>query len=174
MENEKRIDDARASHSTQQTASANQTRRRFLWLLPATVFSSIIGTVAVAAARFLNAPASARQANETWLNVAPLSELNGSDPVMRELTFEQDEGWLRATKKQVVFVLPQKNNQVLSAMCPHQGCPVAWRKTERDFLCPCHGSQFSADGAVQTGPAQSDLPALPSRVVDGVLQVKLS
>jgi nitrite reductase/ring-hydroxylating ferredoxin subunit len=44
-----------------------------------------------------------------------------------------------------------------SAVCPHVGCVVAWNKLEGCWDCPCHGSQFAADGRVINGPATSDL-----------------
>jgi glycine/D-amino acid oxidase-like deaminating enzyme/nitrite reductase/ring-hydroxylating ferredoxin subunit len=44
-----------------------------------------------------------------------------------------------------------------SAVCPHVGCVVAWNPLEACWDCPCHGSQFSADGRVINGPATADL-----------------
>jgi hypothetical protein len=44
-----------------------------------------------------------------------------------------------------------------SAVCPHVGCVVAWNRLEGCWDCPCHGSQFAADGRVINGPATSDL-----------------
>jgi glycine/D-amino acid oxidase-like deaminating enzyme/nitrite reductase/ring-hydroxylating ferredoxin subunit len=46
-----------------------------------------------------------------------------------------------------------------SATCPHMGCIVQWNSTEKSWDCPCHGSRFSAYGAVLHGPAISALAA---------------
>jgi glycine/D-amino acid oxidase-like deaminating enzyme/nitrite reductase/ring-hydroxylating ferredoxin subunit len=40
-----------------------------------------------------------------------------------------------------------------SAACTHVGCHLHWNGYERCWDCPCHGSQFSIDGAVLNGPA---------------------
>jgi Rieske Fe-S protein len=44
-----------------------------------------------------------------------------------------------------------------SAACTHLGCHLHWNSFERCWDCPCHGSQFSIDGAVLNGPATSPL-----------------
>ena len=53
------------------------------------------------------------------------------------------------------------------ATCPHQGCAVNFVSASDGFACPCHGSQFTAKGALVSGPAQRGLTAVPVTVADG-------
>jgi len=50
-----------------------------------------------------------------------------------------------------------------SAVCPHLGCIVAWKGTEKSCDCPCHGSRFDPHGRLLNGPANSDLALVESR-----------
>ncbi len=61
-----------------------------------------------------------------------------------------------------------------SAICQHAGCVVSgWIAQSHLLHCPCHGSEYdpARGGAVVAGPAPLPLPALPVRVVDGLVVV---
>ena len=45
----------------------------------------------------------------------------------------------------------------VSPVCTHLKCSVAWNNAEQSWDCPCHGSRFSYEGKVLTGPADHDL-----------------
>lgn len=47
-----------------------------------------------------------------------------------------------------------------SAVCPHMSCIVSWNSIESCWDCPCHGSQFAAEGEVINGPATVGLSAV--------------
>jgi cytochrome b6-f complex iron-sulfur subunit len=45
----------------------------------------------------------------------------------------------------------------INAVCTHLGCVVPWNGSEDKFICPCHGSQYNAQGKVVRGPAPLSL-----------------
>ncbi len=60
-------------------------------------------------------------------------------------------------------------------LCTHLGCQVLWDPTRNRFRCPCHGSEFSADGRNLVGPAVR--PLIRYRLslrTDGQLVVELA
>ena len=50
--------------------------------------------------------------------------------------------------------------EAYSMFCTHAGC--ATFLSAQQFLCPCHGSKFDANGAVLQGPASKGLSKLPT------------
>lgn len=56
---------------------------------------------------------------------------------------------------------------IFSPVCPHLGCVYNWDAAAKRFSCPCHGSQFSLQGAHLAGPAPRGLDPLPFRNQNG-------
>jgi len=58
--------------------------------------------------------------------------------------------------------------RALSTRCMHRGCQVD--PSADGFVCPCHGSEYAADGSVRKGPTEQPLVEYrvtvePSRLV---------
>lgn len=57
-----------------------------------------------------------------------------------------------------VLIHNQAGFSALSLICTHLGCSIE-QKTD-EFICPCHGSRYDANGRVLRGPAEKPLPSL--------------
>ena len=60
-------------------------------------------------------------------------------------------------KKVAAYRDPEGEIHLLSPVCPHLGCYVAWNDAEKSWDCPCHGSRFDPLGKLINGPAVADL-----------------
>lgn len=79
---------------------------------------------------------------------------------IQELTeIENGEGKIVKYEDETLAVYRDEKGKVhaLSPVCPHMGCNVAFNTAEKTWDCPCHGSRFSIDGELLTGPAVSGL-----------------
>lgn len=64
--------------------------------------------------------------------------------------------------------------QAFEAVCPHAGFKFVGSvlSESAEIECPMHGARFDAtSGAPTCGPARSPLAKLPSRVVNGAVEV---
>jgi cytochrome b6-f complex iron-sulfur subunit len=57
----------------------------------------------------------------------------------------------------------------INAVCTHLGCVVPWNAAENKFMCPCHGSQYDANGKVVRGPAPLSLAIVHAAVEEDKL-----
>ena len=61
------------------------------------------------------------------------------------------------------------NFMVAIGLCTHLGCIPAFRKHKNDFLCACHGGQFSASGLVTKVPPPRGLDIPPFKIDGNML-----
>jgi cytochrome b6-f complex iron-sulfur subunit len=72
-----------------------------------------------------------------------------------------------------VLIHDENGFSALSLICTHLGCTVE-QKAE-GFVCPCHGSRYDLNGAVQHGPAAKALHVLRLETTnDGHLHLYLA
>ncbi len=69
-----------------------------------------------------------------------------------------DRGAVLANESFRAYVVRRRDGfSALSAVCTHLGCITRYRPDERIIACPCHGSRFSLEGEVLSGPAPRPL-----------------
>ena len=136
------------------------------------LIGAIVGTPLL---RYVLYPVYAKGVGGSWSDVGSVNEFDKNDgPVSKTITFTQRDGWREVVSTESVYVCRTGDGQlqVLSAICPHLGCSVAWQANQGKFVCPCHGGQFKPDGKHIAGPPPRSLDSLKAQVKDGKLQVQ--
>ena len=104
----------------------------------------------------------ARLGVDEWTPVLPVSALDGRPE--------------RVEVAGVGVVLYRNGDDVLAVgeHCPHLSAPMADGWIDRgQIVCPWHGSRFACEsGMVQRGPATAALPSYPTRVRNGIVEVR--
>jgi menaquinol-cytochrome c reductase iron-sulfur subunit len=94
-----------------------------------------------------------------WSDAGDISGLTSGAP--QQLTFEstRSDGWRVEEQKSSAWVILNHDGSVtaFAPLCTHLGCAYGWNSSRREFQCPCHGSTFSKEGKVLTGPASRPL-----------------
>jgi cytochrome b6-f complex iron-sulfur subunit len=55
--------------------------------------------------------------------------------------------------------------------CTHLGCNVPWDQAANAFVCPCHNSEFTANGEVLNPPAPRPLDLFPITIENNIIRV---
>lgn len=103
-----------------------------------------------------------------------------NDGTPRKFTVFADrvDAWTRTPAVPVGAVYLRRTGErqveALQTICPHAGCFVDYRHRERDFLCPCHNSTFSIDGAINDpkSPSPRPMDSLPVELRNGEVWVR--
>jgi cytochrome b6-f complex iron-sulfur subunit len=112
-----------------------------------------------------NNPGSLKPANnkipETFTRVGSVADLDKN-------------GYLQ-TKTVAVLRDPNNSERLIAVnpKCTHQGCDVKWAAGQKQYQCPCHSSNFGADGEVLNGPATKPLAAYSAKIVNTQVFVEI-
>lgn len=84
-----------------------------------------------------------------------------------------DRSLVQGLKGDATYMIVKDDGSIetygLNAVCTHLGCVVPWNKAENKFMCPCHGSQYNAQGKKIRGPAPLSLALAHLNVTDDVV-----
>src|ERR1700692_192392 len=150
-------------------------RRSFFGVLLGAGMASVGGLLSIPLLRFVLHPLLSSTTPVAWSEVGNAAELAAATaPVQKLMTVEQRDGWRKIVSERAVYVTKEENGQlgVLSSICPHLGCSVAWQADKSVFLCPCHGGLFAPDGKRLGGPPPRGMDVLECKVEEGVLKVQ--
>jgi menaquinol-cytochrome c reductase iron-sulfur subunit len=118
----------------------------------------IAGGIGVPAVAYIFAPPKAQQKGG-WTEVASLEELAPKTPL--EISFRRNriDGWKVTSEKSSAWLVRLDDSRVVAfaPWCTHLGCAYRYDEQKKDFVCPCHTSDFSIEGAVISGPAPRPL-----------------
>jgi menaquinol-cytochrome c reductase iron-sulfur subunit len=149
-----------------------ETRRRFHLTFIYGLWAIITGALTVPAFVYLFFPPKVKKENE-WIEAADLSKLPANTP--QEIVFRRNriDGWKVTSDKTTAWVVKKSDNQAVafSPQCTHLGCAYHWDDTHHQFLCPCHTSTFSIDGAVLGGPAPRPLDRYAVKIEGTKLEI---
>ena len=80
-------------------------------------------------------------------------------------------GWLLITQAQTL-VVNDGEIKALTSVCTHSNCDRNWSLSNGNFRCSCHGSVFTTDGEVITGPATQPLTQFNVSIDDKIVTIK--
>jgi menaquinol-cytochrome c reductase iron-sulfur subunit len=119
---------------------------------------------------YLFLPPKVRRGSE-WVEAGDITKLQLKTPV--ELVFRKNlvDGWKISSEKQTAWAVKVSDQKIVAfgPQCTHLGCAYHWDEAKSEFLCPCHSSVFSVDGAVISGPAPRPLDRFETKVENGKL-----
>jgi len=119
---------------------------------------------------YLFLPPKVRREAE-WVDAGDITKLQLKTPV--ELIFRKNlvDGWKISSEKQTAWAVKVSDQKIVAfgPQCTHLGCAYHWDEAKSEFLCPCHSSVFSVDGAVISGPAPRPLDRYETKVENGKL-----
>ena len=144
---------------------ASPPRRDFLYEVGSIVVGAVITLVplSVGIVTFLNPLWRRRSGDNRLVRVATLNSI-AADGIPRRFPIIADRtnAWTFSPQEHIgaVYVrrLPSEDTvEVFNVICPHAGCSVDYEEDRDAYLCPCHTSEFSLDGAWVMGPSPRGL-----------------
>ena len=158
----------------QQAVPLNASRRSFLGVLLGLASTFVGALLAIPVLRYIFYPLTASAEDSNWAEVGSAASISDiQTPLRKTLDLKQRDGWLETASQPIVYIIKEGGKlKALSAICTHLGCTVPWDPGRNEFVCPCHGGTYSADGTHISGPPRRSLDSLETKVSGDKLMVK--
>ena len=129
-------------------------RRSFFTKFLAVVFGTVVGVVpAVAGVLTLLDPLRRKGNTGTFTKVTTLDALP-DDGLPRKFDIRADltDAWNKTPNAKIGAIYMKRTGPkevvAFSTICPHLGCYVV-SQADGSYVCPCHDSEFNADGSMR-------------------------
>ena len=154
--------------------SPHSERRAFLAIFLGAATSAFAALGSLPFARYILYPLYASAPEGSWIDIGALEDFGAREPTRKLVNIEHLDGWQKTTSQEAIYVTRDSAGSlaVLSAVCPHLGCSVAWHSSSATFVCPCHGGCFAANGSRISGPPPRNLSSLPVKTDGGRLAIR--
>jgi len=99
----------------------------------------------------------------SFLRIATLNSLpDDGTPRQFPVVADREDAWNKFPQVRVGAVYLRKTGpktvQAINVVCPHAGCFVNYQPDARQYLCPCHNSSFTLEGAIKDKSSPSPRP----------------
>lgn len=149
-------------------------RRRFLARVVVALNAVVTALVATPAVGYLLSPLLRRRSIQ-WVAIGRASKFVAGIPRRVPYEYDDEGGYSVERTRRVAFVGRNEDEFiVLSPVCTHMGCNVAFNDTSGLFECPCHGGKYDMSGRVAEGPPPEPLRRFQTRVRDGILEIQVT
>jgi menaquinol-cytochrome c reductase iron-sulfur subunit len=160
--------------------AATTHRRWFLSFLTKVVLTVLGLCLALPALGYLWAPlrrkAASGEEGGGFVDAGAVTDFPLGEWRIRTVDVVHENGWETTRVGRAVWVRRNGTGDeaftILSPLCPHLGCPINWSSGQSQFVCPCHGGTFNANGKVIAGPPPRDMDNLNFEVRAGRLWVQ--
>ncbi len=135
-------------------SSPKLSRREFTAVVT-TFLGSVMGVVmGFPLIGYIISPAIKSKEVDDWISLGPLDGYEIGTPKLFSFTRTTVNGWERTTNSYGVYVYRKSADEVkvISNVCTHLSCRVAFHEETQSYDCPCHDAKFDIDGGVIYGP----------------------
>lgn len=116
-----------------------------------------------------------RRRTSRWVVIVKSSKPVTRRPLKVAYRYHDERGYGVEEVRRTAFVMRDGGELVvLSPLCTHLGCNVAFDEATELFECPCHGGKYDASGRVVDGPPPAPLRRFETRVRNGNLEIHLT
>jgi menaquinol-cytochrome c reductase iron-sulfur subunit len=134
-------------HADKKKERKGMSRRQFLSYTLGGTGAFMIGVPLLFNLRFAVDPLLRKEAAGNFVKVVEESKVS-TEPATFSFKKHVVDGWYESDPSFNAWIAKDASGKIyaLSPTCKHLGCTVNWNKADHEYLCPCHGAQYTVDG----------------------------